>query len=437
MGWRTDRPGAKLSFIMALTGRSPRAQACSSRWIFALRHCSDRRRASQEQRIGHCSQTLVCRQHADAGRISRSKVAIVANSDSRFALVTAGHHFLLSALPLRHPESRDALVTFLEAAATCRVAAAELNAVLLECLAVLDRHTNGRLPSLIETYLARRDSGDVLTRFRQSVEDVLRYRGIADPVVQRVIALIEDHYGDSDLRHQSIAFRLGLRPAELSTRFKAQTGQSFGEYLHSVRLNRAANLLATTDMRIKEVWVRTGYNDPSNFDHDFKLRFGSTPRDYRAHIIRSAAVARYSGQSTLHPQPEPLLDAPAPVLIVDDDEGTREIVSRYLSSRGHAVTVAATGTAGLREAALAPPRAMLLDYHLPDMDGLQCLRELRRRDATRPRTVVLFTADWDVEQRRDEVYALKAIIASKLCEIEEIERVLMGTGQVTAGAEGC
>lgn len=65
------------------------------------------------------------------------------------------------------------------------------------------------------------------------------------------------------------------------------------------------------------------------------------------------------------------------VLVVEDDPGIRNALSRGLSERGHAVTVASAGLTALELVVKAQPDVVLLDLGLPDIDGLQVLAMIR------------------------------------------------------------
>jgi DNA-binding response OmpR family regulator len=67
----------------------------------------------------------------------------------------------------------------------------------------------------------------------------------------------------------------------------------------------------------------------------------------------------------------------AQILIVEDDPGIRQALSRALSERGHAVTSAPNALAGLKSAVDDRPDVVLLDLGLPDMDGMSMLQMLR------------------------------------------------------------
>jgi DNA-binding response OmpR family regulator len=91
---------------------------------------------------------------------------------------------------------------------------------------------------------------------------------------------------------------------------------------------------------------------------------------------------------------------------------------------GYAVALAATGTAALVETATATPAAIVLDQHLPDIAGLEWLRLVRQRQQDLEPPVLLFTADWDIEDCTEELASLGATFASKLCDLDEVERLI-------------
>lgn len=84
------------------------------------------------------------------------------------------------------------------------------------------------------------------------------------------------------------------------------------------------------------------------------------------------------------------------VLLVEDDDELRELLARYLSGQGFAVREAATGRDGLSLAAEGLADVVVLDIMLPDMSGLEVLRELRARTHL---PVALLTARGDETDR--------------------------------------
>ena len=67
----------------------------------------------------------------------------------------------------------------------------------------------------------------------------------------------------------------------------------------------------------------------------------------------------------------------AQVLVVEDDPTIRTALVRGLTERGHAVSSAPSGLAGLEHAVAHRPDVVVLDLGLPDVDGAQVLRMLR------------------------------------------------------------
>jgi DNA-binding response OmpR family regulator len=71
----------------------------------------------------------------------------------------------------------------------------------------------------------------------------------------------------------------------------------------------------------------------------------------------------------------------APILVVDDDPKIVSLVRMYLEREGFRVTTAADGKAALTEVVTTPPRLIVLDLMLPELDGVSVLRRLRERSA--------------------------------------------------------
>jgi CheY-like chemotaxis protein len=89
----------------------------------------------------------------------------------------------------------------------------------------------------------------------------------------------------------------------------------------------------------------------------------------------------------------------ATILVVEDDPPTREVLSRLLESMGYASRAAVNGRSALDWLAEhAAPSLILLDLMMPEMDGFEFLRELRRRPAFVDVPVIVVTAKVLTEQ---------------------------------------
>ncbi|MGH9747061.1 MAG: sigma-54-dependent transcriptional regulator [Candidatus Acidiferrales bacterium] len=86
------------------------------------------------------------------------------------------------------------------------------------------------------------------------------------------------------------------------------------------------------------------------------------------------------------------------ILVVDDEIEIREGLEALLTSEGFEVTPADTGEAGLQRLEDRPFDLMLLDVSLPDRNGLELLREIRRRDPNL--SIILITAYGSIDMAR-------------------------------------
>jgi two-component system response regulator AtoC len=68
------------------------------------------------------------------------------------------------------------------------------------------------------------------------------------------------------------------------------------------------------------------------------------------------------------------------VLVVDDDPQTRELLCEFLTAKAYEVSEAATGGEGLKRLREERPHLVLLDINLPDISGLEVLREAKAID---------------------------------------------------------
>jgi two-component system KDP operon response regulator KdpE len=89
------------------------------------------------------------------------------------------------------------------------------------------------------------------------------------------------------------------------------------------------------------------------------------------------------------------------VLVVEDDDETRAVVVRELITRGYEVDEAVDGASALQRWERRRPDVVLLDLGLPDVDGLQVIRRIRR-EATTP--IVILSGRYE---EREKVEALE------------------------------
>lgn len=93
---------------------------------------------------------------------------------------------------------------------------------------------------------------------------------------------IVKNYQEETLSLSDVADQVGLSSSHFSTTFKQETGKSFVEFLTSVRMDKAKEMLCFTDMKASQISYEVGYKDPHYFSYLFKKTQGCTPSEYRS-----------------------------------------------------------------------------------------------------------------------------------------------------------
>ena len=100
-------------------------------------------------------------------------------------------------------------------------------------------------------------------------------------VVECAIARIQNDYA-RDLNMELLAQELGVSYSWFRGRFSAHTGLGPHQYLLELRLVRARNLLAETDLSVKEIALQTGFEDEHYFSRLFRQKLNLTPGQWRS-----------------------------------------------------------------------------------------------------------------------------------------------------------
>ena len=87
------------------------------------------------------------------------------------------------------------------------------------------------------------------------------------------------------------------------------------------------------------------------------------------------------------------------ILIIDDDVDTLRLVGLMLQRQGYNITAATNGEQGLTKAFEERPDLILLDVMMPDMDGYEVTRRLRKNPATVATPILLFTAKSQLDDK--------------------------------------
>ena len=92
---------------------------------------------------------------------------------------------------------------------------------------------------------------------------------------------IDSHYMDEEISLNTVANVANVSSNHFSALFSQNMGQTFIEYLTTLRMNKAKELLRCTGMRSSEIAGEIGYKDAHYFSYLFKKTQGMTPSDYR------------------------------------------------------------------------------------------------------------------------------------------------------------
>lgn len=99
--------------------------------------------------------------------------------------------------------------------------------------------------------------------------------------LKQAICYIDEHYRSEDISLNRVAKEVDLSPNYLSAVFSQEMGTTFVEYLTAKRMEKARELLRSSDLRSGEIAAAVGYKDSHYFSFLFKKTQGCTPRDYR------------------------------------------------------------------------------------------------------------------------------------------------------------
>lgn len=175
---------------------------------------------------------------------------------------------LLDLLPdLVHVSVEQSKIPDLEA--TLRLLASETESPALGSQLVVNRVADILFVQTIRAYLSKHDSkegGWLGATFDGQISQALR---------------LMHEQGERPWTIASLAARVGMSRSAFASRFKTLVGQAPLEYLTRCRMQKAAQLLRESDMKIVEIASRVGYESEGAFNKVFKRHCGATPGRFR------------------------------------------------------------------------------------------------------------------------------------------------------------
>jgi len=112
------------------------------------------------------------------------------------------------------------------------------------------------------------------------------------------------------------------------------------------------------------------------------------------------------------------------ILVIDDEPGMAELLKTRLEPKGYEIVASYCGKEGLKKVTDERPNGVLLDIMMPDMDGLEVLRAIRKNPGLKYLPVIMLTVKADTGSifKSEDLNATDYII--KPVNLNELEKLL-------------
>lgn len=140
------------------------------------------------------------------------------------------------------------------------------------------------LDVLIQNLLKKAEISNVKPNATHQTEKKIEISSKDEELLQKVNEVTEKCMSDPDFSIEKMSREVGLSATHLNKKISAITGKTTSEYVRSIRLKRACQLLVKTQLSISEIAYEIGYNIPKYFSKHFKEEFGMLPTEYRKNI---------------------------------------------------------------------------------------------------------------------------------------------------------
>lgn len=103
-------------------------------------------------------------------------------------------------------------------------------------------------------------------------------------IVVNIINFMKENFSNDIFSIHETCENFNISESQIYKLFKDSFGKSFSETLESIRIENACELLKETNMPIKEISIRSGYNNDGSFRRAFKRCVGVSPSEYSKNI---------------------------------------------------------------------------------------------------------------------------------------------------------
>ena len=108
----------------------------------------------------------------------------------------------------------------------------------------------------------------------------IKVTSLDEKLIQKAVKIVEEKISDADFGVEELSRELGMSRVHLYKKLQALTGKSPLEFIRSIRLQHAAQLLAKSQLTVSEVAYKVGFNNPKYFARYFKEEFSVLPSAY-------------------------------------------------------------------------------------------------------------------------------------------------------------
>jgi len=127
-------------------------------------------------------------------------------------------------------------------------------------------------------------------RLEPKISDSEEKKALIKPVIlrssdeilyEKITKLISENIADPDLNVEFLANGVGISRVHMHRKLKELTNQSARDFIRTIRLNQAADLLGNKNLTISEIAYALGYTNLSHFSNSFREFHGMSPKEYK------------------------------------------------------------------------------------------------------------------------------------------------------------
>ena len=141
------------------------------------------------------------------------------------------------------------------------------------------------LETLITELYIQQDILKIIDTVQTMAQTIIQNYESADSNIRKEILATQEYinkyYSNSSLSVEMLASQVYLTPDYLSRLFKKSTKKSLSQYIRQVRMEKASELLRTTNLKVIDIGIAVGYPNYSYFCQSFREYYGKSPEKYR------------------------------------------------------------------------------------------------------------------------------------------------------------